>query len=132
MSHEKAGMEQAAQAMLRTVGAGSCWLLMPQPMTTNAQTGLGLSTPLVNEVEIEPVLLQTNATGEMLLARMTHGTLEKALNSVGAIGDGDENATKETLERSMLRANGTEYRIVSVTVKWFGGVQLLYELEIEE
>ena len=31
----------------------------------------------------------------------------------------------------MLRAGGTEYRIVSVTVKWFGGAELLYELEIE-
>jgi hypothetical protein len=131
VSHEKAGMEQAAQAMLRTVGAGSCWLLVPQPVTANAQTGLGLSAPLVNEVEVEPVLLQTNATGKTLLARLTHGTVQKALNSMGAI-DSDENATEETLERSMLRANGTEYRIVSVTVKWFGGVQLLYELEIEE
>lgn len=131
MSHEKAGMEQAARAMLRTVGAGRCALLVPQPVAANMQTGLGLNVPLVNEVEIEPVLLQANATGKTLLARVTHGTLQKALNGVAAI-DGDENATKKMLERSMLRADGTEYRIVSVTVKWFGGVQLLYELEIEE
>ena len=80
---------------------------------------------------MEPVLLQANATGKTLLARMTQGTLQKALSSAGAM-DADEAATKETLERSMLRADGTEYHVVSVIVKWFGGRELLYELEIEE
>ena len=125
------GLERAAEAMLRTLGAGTAWLLLPQPAAVNGQTGLGLSAPPVNEVGMEPVLLQANATGKTLLARMTRGTVQKALNSVGAM-DGDEAATKETLEGSMLRAGGTEYHIVSVTVKWFGGRELLYELEIEE
>jgi hypothetical protein len=77
------------------------------------------------------VLLQANATGKTLLARMTRGALQKALSSAG-VTDADEAAIKETLEGSMLRAGGTEYHIVSVTVKWFGGRELLYELEIEE
>ena len=54
----------------------------------------------------------------------------KALNGAGAI-DTSEIATKQALETAMLRAGGTEYRIVAVTVKWFGGAELLYELEIE-
>jgi hypothetical protein len=131
MSKEAAGLERAALAMLRTMGANRAWLLLPQPAILNAQTGLGLITPLVNEVEMEPVLLQASSNGKTLLARMTRGTVQKALRSAGAI-DADELATAQTLETSMLRASGTEYRIVAVTVKWFGGAELLYELEIEE
>ena len=103
---------------------------MPQPVTANEQTGLGLVVPLVNEVEMEPVLLQATPNGKTLLARMTQGTVRKALSSAGAIDTG-EVATKQALETAMLRAGGTEYRIVAVTVKWFGGAELLYELEIE-
>jgi hypothetical protein len=80
---------------------------------------------------MEPVLLQATANGKTLFARMTRGTVQKALGSAGAI-DTDETAIKQALETSMLRADGTEYRIVSVMVKRFGGAELLYELEIEE
>jgi hypothetical protein len=131
MSAAAAGLERAALAMLRTVGAGRASLLVPQPVTASTQTGLGLMAPLVNEVEMEPVLLQATANGKTLFARMTRGTVQKALNSAGAINT-DETATKQTLETSMLRADGTEYRIVAVIVKRFGGAELLYELEIEE
>jgi hypothetical protein len=117
--------------MLRTLGAGKAALLLPQPVTADAQTGLGLTAPLVNEVEMAPVLVQATANGKTLLARMTRGTLQAALSGAGAI-DAGELATQETLETSMLRVGGTEYRIVAVTVKWFGGAELLYELEIEE
>jgi hypothetical protein len=130
MSTEAAGLERAALAMLRTLGAGKASLLVPQPITATEQSGLGLIVPLVNEVEMEPVLLQATAKGETLLARMTQGTVQKALSSAGAIDTG-EIATKQALETAMLRAGGTEYRIVAVTVKWFGGAELLYELEIE-
>ncbi len=131
MSAEAAGLERAAQAMLRTVGAGKASLLVPQPVTASTQTGLGLVAPLVNEVEMEPVLLQATANGKTLFARMTCGTVRKALGSAGII-DADEAAAKQALETAMLRADGTEYRIVSVMVKRFGGAELLYELEIEE
>ncbi len=131
MSPEVAGLERAAVAMLRTLGAGRAALLLPQPVTANAQTGLGLTTPLVNEVEMEPVLVQATSNGKTLLARMTRGTAQTALGGAGAI-DGGELATQQTLETSMLRVGATEYRIVAVTVKWFGGAELLYELEIEE
>jgi hypothetical protein len=130
MSNEAAGLERAALAMLRTLGAGNASLLVLQPATANPQTGLGLIAPLVSEVEMEPVLLQATPNGQTLFARMTQGTVRKALNSAGAIDMG-EVATKQTLETSMLRAGGTEYRIVSVIVKRFGGAELLYELEIE-
>jgi hypothetical protein len=126
-----AGLERAAQAMLRTLGAGTAWLILPQPAAVTGQTGLGLIAPLVNEVEMAPVLLQANSTGQTLLARLTRGTLQKAFSSAGCT-DTDEKTTKQTLESSMLRSGGTEYRIVSVIVKWFGGRELLYELEIEE
>jgi hypothetical protein len=131
MSRETAGLERAAQAMLRTLGADRAWLLLPQPAAVNGRTGLGLTAPLVNEVEMEPVLLQASSNGKTLLARLTQDTLQKALGSSGA-ADTDESATKKMLESSMLRAAGTEYFIVAVTVKWFGGQELLYELEIEE
>ncbi len=127
---EATGLERAALAMLRTMGAGKASLLVLQPATANEQTGLGLSVPLVNEVEMEPVLLQKTVTGLSLLALMTRGTVRRALNSAGAIDSG-EIATKQALESAMLRADGTEYRIAAVTVKWFGGAELLYELEIE-
>ncbi len=130
MSGEAVGLERAALAMLRTLGAGSACLLVPQPITATEQTGLGLIVPLVNEVEMEPVLLQATANGKTLLARMTQGTVQKALSGAGAIDTG-EIAAKQALETAMLRAGGTEYRIVAVTVKWFGGAELLYELEIE-
>jgi hypothetical protein len=130
MSNEAAGLERAALAMLRTLGAGRASLLVPQPVTATEQSGLGLIVPLVNEVEMEPVLLQAMPNGKTLLARMTQGTVQKALSSAGAIDTG-EIATKQALETAMLRAGGTEYRIVTVTVKWFGGSELLYELEIE-
>jgi hypothetical protein len=128
---EAAGLERAALAMLRTLGAGKVTLLLPQPVTANAQTGLGLMTPLVNEVEVEPVLLQATSNGKTLLARMTRDTVQKALSGAEEIDTG-ELATEETLETSMLRAGEAEYRIIAVTVKWFGGAELLYELEIEE
>jgi hypothetical protein len=131
MSVGAAGLEQAVLAMLRTLGGGKACLLLPQPVTAGAQTGLGLIAPLVNEAEMEPVLLQATANGLKLFARLTRGTLQKAFSSAGAI-DTDEAAIKETLETSLLWASGTEYRIVSVTVKRFGGAELLYELEIEE
>ena len=51
------------------VGAGKASLLVPQPVTANAQTGLGLMAPLVNEVEMEPVLLQATANGKTLFAQ---------------------------------------------------------------
>jgi hypothetical protein len=131
-----AGMERAAAAMLRTLGGINASLLIPQPAAANGQTGLGLNVPLVNEVELEPVLLRTagpKATGYgiTLFAAIARCTLQKALSNAGAAG-GDELATKQTLETSMLRVGETEYRIVSVMVKWLGGAQLLYELEIEE
>jgi hypothetical protein len=124
------GLERAAEAMLRTLGAGKASLLVPQPVASSEQTGLGLMVPLVNEVEMEPVLLQATPNGKTLFARMTRGTVQRALNGAGAIDSGDA-ATKQTLETAMLRADGSEYRIVAVMVKWFGGAELLYELEIE-
>jgi hypothetical protein len=130
MSAQAAGLERAALAMLRTMGGGKVSLLVPQPVTANEQTGLGLTVPLVNEVEMEPVLVQATPNGKTLLARMTRGTVQKALSGAGAIDTG-EVATKQALETAMLRAGGTEYRIVAVTVKWFGSAELLYELEIE-
>ena len=63
------GLERAALAMLRTLGAGKASLLVPQPVTANEQTGLGLTVPLVNEVEMEPVLLQAKPNGQTLFAR---------------------------------------------------------------
>jgi hypothetical protein len=130
MSTEAAGLERAALAMLRTLGAGRASLLVPQRVMANEQTGLGLTPPLVNEVEMEPVLLQATAKGQTPFARMTRSTVQKALRSAGAIDTGDL-AIKQALETAMLRAGGAEYRIVAVTVKWFGGAELLYELEIE-
>ena len=79
---------------------------------------------------MEPVLLQATVDGNILLALMTRSTVRKALSGAGAIDTG-ELATQQTLETSLLRADGTEYRIVSVTVKRFGGAELIYELEIE-
>ena len=114
MSSEAAGMERAALAMLRTLGAGKASLLLTQPATVNGQCGLGL------------VLLQATVTGKQLLALATRGTVQKAINGA------DGNEATQILCTSMLRAGGTQYRIVSVTVKRFGGAELLYELEIEE
>jgi hypothetical protein len=131
MSTEAMGLERAALGMLRTLGAGQASLVVVQPVTVSTQTGLGLSAPLVNEVEMEPVLLQTAVNGEPLLALMTRGTIQKALSNAGTVAT-DELATKQILETSMLRAGGTGYRVVSVTVKRFGNQELLYELEIEE
>jgi hypothetical protein len=126
MSSEAAGMERAALAMLRTLGAGKASLLLTQPATVNGQCGLGLSAPPSAEVEMEPVLLQATVTGKQLLALATRGTVQKAINGA------DGNEATQILCTSMLRAGGTQYRIVSVTVKRFGGAELLYELEIEE
>lgn len=125
------GLERAAEAMLRTLGAGRASLLLPQPAAGNTQSGLGLSTPLVSEIEMEPVLLQATVSGKTLLAIAPHCTVQKALNSAGANTNGDL-ATKQTLETAMLRAQGTDYRITAVTAKRFGGAELIYELEIEE
>ncbi len=136
MSGLTAGLERATLAMLHTLGAGKASLLVPQPAVADGQTGLGMTALLVSEVEIEPVLLhtpglRTTANSSPLYAMMTRCTVQKALSNAGAIDIG-EPATKQTLETSMLRVGGTEYRIVSVTVKWISGSELLYELEIEE
>jgi len=120
-----AGLERAAIAMLRSLGAGRAFLLMPQPAAATGQTGLGMAPPQVNELEVEPVLLQSVVSGKTLLALATRNTVRRA------IGTGEEIDPKETLERSMLRAGEAQYRIVAVTVKRFGGAELLYELEIE-
>lgn len=135
MSSMATGLDRAAQAMLRTLGAGSAWLLLPQPTTATEQSGLGLVAPLAYELELAPVLLRTaggNSAGNKpkLFAVMTRRTIQNALNKAGAIA-GDAAATKQTLGASTLRMSDTEYRIVSVIVKWISGTELLYELEIE-
>jgi len=136
MSSTATGLDRAAQAMLRTLGAGSAQLLLPQPATATEQSGLGLVAPLASEVELAPVLLRTtgsNAAGnrQKLFAVMTRRTIQSALNNAGAVA-GDAAATRQTLGASTLRMSETDYRIVSVVVKWISGTELLYELEIEE
>ncbi len=126
MKTKAAGLERAALAMLRTTGAGSAKLLLTQPAVATAQIGLGLDAPPAAEVEMEPVLLQTSVSGNDLLAIATRGTVQKAINVA------DRAAAVCLLSTSMLQAGDTEYRIVSVTVKRFGGVEMLYELGIEE
>ncbi len=125
-----AGVEQAALAMLRTLGGSRASLLVPQPAPTGSQSGLGLSAPPASEVGLEPVLVRT-VGGRRLIAAVAPFTVQKALEQVQANCSG-ENAVTQTLERSRLRAGESEYRIVSVTAKWMGGTKLLYELEIEE
>ncbi len=121
-----AGLERSSVAMLRVLGAGSAWLVLAQPSDATAQTGLGLSTPAAAEVEMEPVLLQCQPNGEQLLAITTRGIVRRALNGTDGV------AAVKLLEASLLRAGETTYRILSVTVKRFGGMELLYEMEIEE
>ena len=120
------GLERAALAMLRTLGAGKATLLLTQPVAANAQIGLGLNAPPAAEVEMEPVLLQASVNGNNLLAIAARSTVQKAIN----VADASEAA--RLLSTSMLKAGETLYRIVSVTVKRFGGVEMLYELGIEE
>jgi len=120
------GLERAALAMLRTLGAGKATLLLTQPVAANAQIGLGLNAPPAAEVEMEPVLLQASVNGNNLLAIAGRSTVQKAIN----VADGEQ--AVRLLTTSMLRAGETQYRIVSVTVKRFGGVEMLYELGIEE
>lgn len=126
MKTDAAGLERAAQAMLRTLGAGRASLLLTQPVAANAQIGLGINAPPVAEVEMEPILLQTTVNGNSLLAIATRCTVQKAINVA------DTAQAKELLCTSMLRAEETQYRVLSVTVKRFGGAEMLYELEIEE
>jgi hypothetical protein len=131
MSGGVVGRERAALSILRTLGAGKASLLVPQPAVAAGQTGLGLIAPLASEVELEPVLLHSARNGQTLYAVTTRCTVQEALNLAGC-ADSGESTTKETLETSMLRAGGTDYRVVSVTVKWISGAELLYQLEIEE
>jgi hypothetical protein len=112
--------------MLRTLGAGKATLLLTQPVAANAQIGLGLNAPPAAEVEMEPVLLQASVNGNNLLAIAARSTVQKAIN----VADGEQ--AVRLLTTSMLRAGESQYRIVSVTVKRFGGVEMLYELGIEE
>ena len=126
MSSEAAGMERAALAMLRTLGAGKASLLLTQPATVNGQCGLGLSAPPSAEVEMEPVLLQCSVNGEQLQAITTRAVVHRALNGTDGV------AANKLLEASLLRVGKTTYRILSVTVKRFGGAELLYEMGIEE
>lgn len=129
------GLETAAISLLRTLGGGKASLLVPQPVAVDGQCGLGLEAPLSSEVEVEPVLVRTagvNGTGNgrTRYALMTKCTVHKALNLAQA-ADSGESATKQTLESSVLRVEGTEYHVRSVLVKCSGGLELLYELEIE-
>jgi hypothetical protein len=126
MKTKAAGLERAALAMLRTMGAGTAKLLLTQPAVATAQIGLGLDAPPATEVEMDPVLLQTSVNGNDLLAIATRGTVHMAINVE------DSAQAARLLSTSMLQAGDTEYRIVSVTVKRFGGVEMLYELGIEE
>jgi hypothetical protein len=75
---------------------------------------------------MEPVLLQSTVNGNSLLAIATRCTVQKAINVADTV------QATELLCTSMLRAGETQYRVVSVTVKRFGGAEMLYELEIEE
>ncbi len=131
-----AGLERAALAMLRTLGGGSAWLLIPQPEAATGRSGLGLSAPPVSEIAMEPVLLQTDglnatANGRKLYAVMAPCTVQKALDAAQAT-TGGENDVRQILEHSRLRVGECEYRIVSVTAKWIGGTKLLYQLEVGE
>ena len=126
MMRQAAGLERAASAMLRVLSAGSARLVLTQTAAANTQSGLGIVAPAAAEVEMEPVLLQATPNGSALMAITTRGTVAKVLGGL----DGEEAA--RALETSMLRADEKEYRIVSVTVKRFGGAELIYELGIEE
>jgi hypothetical protein len=130
-----AGMQQMALAMLRTLGGRRASLLVPQPATASQQTGLGLVAPMASELDMEPVLLQTwisrSQSASKLYAMMARCTVLKALNLTDGI-EGVDQSVRLTLETSKLRSGGTDYRIVSVTAKWYGGTELIYQLEIEE
>jgi hypothetical protein len=126
MNTDPMALEQAARAMLRAVGAGGAKLLLAQATAVTSQTGLGLSTPAAVEVELEPVLVQAITNGKSLLAITTRGAISKALNGA------DGSQAVQLLTSSMLRAGNTLYRITAVTVKHFGGAELMYELGIEE
>jgi len=80
MRADAAGLERAAQAMLRTLGASKASLLLTQPVAASAQIGLGINAPPVVEVEMEPVLLQSTVNGNSLLAIATRCTVQKAIN----------------------------------------------------
>ncbi len=121
-----AGLERSSVAMLRVLGAGSAWLVLAQTSDATAEAGLGLNSPAAAEVEMEPVLLQCQPNGEQLLAITTRGIVRRALNGTDGV------AATKMLEASLLRVGETTYRILSVTVKRFGGAELLYEMGIEE
>jgi len=128
------GLQAAAVSMLRTLGGKRASLMVPQPAVQDGRSGLGLAAPAASEVELEPVLLRTQAptaqANGALYALTTRCAVRRALELAQANG-GDECAIKLTLERSMLRVNGTEYHVRAVTPRWSGGLDLLYELEIE-
>ena len=118
------GVEQAAVAVLRAAGGGEVMLMLPQAMAADAQTGLGLEAPPLGGVKLAPVLLRT--VNGKLMAQMSSGTLEKALNGLTGA-----QAIEQALLRSYLQAGETQYRIVAVAVESLGGEQALYKLGIE-
>ena len=126
MKTSLAGLEWSSVAMLRLLGAGSAWLVLAQTSDATAQAGLGLSYAAAAEVEMEPVLLQCSVNGEQLQAITTRAVVHRALNGTDGV------AANKLLEASLLRVGKTTYRILSVTVKRFGGAELLYEMGIEE
>lgn len=125
MSNSDIGREQAAVATLRALGARRAHLLLPQPAAVNEQTGLGVAVPVVNEIELEPMLLQTDVNGSALLAITTSRTVKRALMNAGAPPD------EMSVEKAMLRIGEKQYRILRVTVKHCGGTGLIWEMEIE-
>ena len=121
-----AGLERSSVAMLRLLGAGPAWLVLAETSDATAEAGLGLCSPAAAEVEMEPVLLQGNVNGGQLLAITTKSIVHRALNGTEGV------AARKLLEASLLRVGETTYRITQVTVKRFGGAELLYEMGIEE
>lgn len=121
-----AGLERSSVAMLRLLGAGPAWLVLAETSDATAEAGLGLCSPAAAEVEMEPVLLQGNVNGGQLLAITTKSIVRRALNGTDGV------AARKLLEASLLRVGETTYRILTVTVKRFGGAELLYEMGIEE
>ena len=113
----------AARAALRALGGIKVSLRICGGSDEAGAVGLGLRAPLMESVELAPVLVRSGADGvEQIVVDAL--TIESA---TGAFGE----ELQRVLRASRIQWNGSERRISAVRSDHLGGAAYLYRLSLE-
>ena len=112
-----------ARATLRALGGTKISLRVCSGGGNGTAIGIGVATPVMESIEVSPVLLRTASDGSREIV-VDASTLEEAL---GADGE----SVVAILKLSRVSLNGVESRISEVRFDELGGAPYVYRLRLE-